>query len=130
MCVCVCVRACVRACVCACVRVCRLLTMCVVLLWFTVGADSPHAADLLTLAVAREVKVSDMEDDQLGDEDVIFWDNKSAPFLPPTLYCMLSVAAWDHGPCGPLVSVSPDPYLVIQGRGGEREGEAGAVGGL
>jgi hypothetical protein len=28
--------------------------------------------------VAKEVKVSDMEDDQLGDEDVIFWDNKSA----------------------------------------------------
>ncbi|XP_030227032.1 neurobeachin-like protein 2 isoform X1 [Gadus morhua] len=40
------------------------------------GADSPHSSDLLTLAVAKEVKVSDMEDDQLGDEDVIFWDNK------------------------------------------------------
>ncbi|CAL8247132.1 unnamed protein product [Lota lota] len=40
------------------------------------GADSPHGSDLLTLAVAKEVKVSDMEDDQLGDEDVIFWDNK------------------------------------------------------
>uniref|UniRef100_A0A8C4ZPY9 Neurobeachin-like 2 n=1 Tax=Gadus morhua TaxID=8049 RepID=A0A8C4ZPY9_GADMO len=38
----------------------------------------PHSSDLLTLAVAKEVKVSDMEDDQLGDEDVIFWDNKSA----------------------------------------------------
>ncbi|KAJ3598621.1 hypothetical protein NHX12_002126 [Muraenolepis orangiensis] len=40
------------------------------------GADSPRGSDLLTLAVAKEAKVSDMEDDQLGDEDVLFLDNK------------------------------------------------------
>ncbi|KAG7261873.1 hypothetical protein CRUP_016958 [Coryphaenoides rupestris] len=40
------------------------------------GADSPRGSDLLTLAVAKEAKVSDMEDDQLGEEDVTFLDNK------------------------------------------------------
>ncbi|XP_076122113.1 neurobeachin-like protein 2 isoform X1 [Alosa pseudoharengus] len=35
------------------------------------GADSPRSSsDTLPLAVAKEAKVSDMEDDQLGDEDM------------------------------------------------------------
>nr|XP_020468355.1 neurobeachin-like protein 2 [Monopterus albus] len=40
------------------------------------GADSPRSSEPLPLAVAKEAKVSDMEDDQLGEEDVIFLDNK------------------------------------------------------
>ncbi|XP_031708990.1 neurobeachin-like protein 2 isoform X2 [Anarrhichthys ocellatus] len=39
------------------------------------GADSPRSEPLL-LAVAKEAKVSDMEDDQLGEEDLVFLDNK------------------------------------------------------
>ncbi|XP_078109197.1 neurobeachin-like protein 2 isoform X2 [Sander vitreus] len=40
------------------------------------GADSPRSSEPLPLAVAKEAKVSDMEDDQLGDEDLVFLDNK------------------------------------------------------
>ncbi|KAM3613566.1 uncharacterized protein V6R79_001520 [Siganus canaliculatus] len=40
------------------------------------GADSPRSSEPLPLAVAKEAKVSDMEDDQLGDEDVVFLDDK------------------------------------------------------
>lgn len=42
------------------------------------GADSPRSSEPLPLAVAKEAKVSDMEDDQLGEEDV-FLDNKWVP---------------------------------------------------
>ncbi|XP_040899509.1 neurobeachin-like protein 2 isoform X6 [Toxotes jaculatrix] len=38
------------------------------------GADSPRSSEPLPLAVAKEAKVSDMEDDQLGEEDLL--DNK------------------------------------------------------
>lgn len=38
------------------------------------GAESPRGSEPLPLAVAKEAKVSDMEDDQLGEEDLIFWD--------------------------------------------------------
>ncbi|XP_061771757.1 neurobeachin-like protein 2 isoform X2 [Nerophis ophidion] len=41
------------------------------------GAHSPHGTELLTLAVAKEAKVSDMEDDQLGEEDLVFLDNNT-----------------------------------------------------
>ncbi|KAM8735227.1 neurobeachin-like protein 2 isoform 1-T1 [Acanthopagrus schlegelii] len=40
------------------------------------GADSPRSSEPLPLAVAKEAKVSDMEDDQLGEEDVVFLDDK------------------------------------------------------
>lgn len=40
------------------------------------GADSPRSSEPLPLAVAKEAKVSDMEEDQLGEEDVIFLDDK------------------------------------------------------
>ncbi|XP_063735209.1 neurobeachin-like protein 2 isoform X1 [Eleginops maclovinus] len=40
------------------------------------GADSPRSSEPLPVAVAKEAKVSDMEDDQLGDEDLVFLDNK------------------------------------------------------
>ncbi|XP_051922012.1 neurobeachin-like protein 2 isoform X1 [Hippocampus zosterae] len=38
------------------------------------GVDSPRS-EPLPLAVAKQAKVSDMEDDQLGDEDLVFLDN-------------------------------------------------------
>ncbi|XP_061144614.1 neurobeachin-like protein 2 isoform X1 [Syngnathus typhle] len=38
------------------------------------GADSPRS-EPLPLAVAKEAKVSDMEDDQLGEEDLVILDN-------------------------------------------------------
>ncbi|KAF7669441.1 hypothetical protein LDENG_00186230 [Lucifuga dentata] len=41
------------------------------------GADSPRSSEPLPLAVAKEAKVSDMEDDQLGEEDLVFLDNKA-----------------------------------------------------
>ncbi|XP_072317552.1 neurobeachin-like protein 2 isoform X1 [Eucyclogobius newberryi] len=40
------------------------------------GAESPRSSEQLPLAVAKEAKVSDMEDDQLGDEDLMFLDKK------------------------------------------------------
>lgn len=40
------------------------------------GADSPRSSEPIPLAVAKEAKVSDMEEDQLGEEDVIFLDDK------------------------------------------------------
>uniref|UniRef100_A0A3Q1D217 Neurobeachin-like protein 2 n=1 Tax=Amphiprion ocellaris TaxID=80972 RepID=A0A3Q1D217_AMPOC len=40
------------------------------------GAESPRSSEPIPLAVAKEAKVSDMEDDQLGEEDLIFLDNK------------------------------------------------------
>ncbi|KAK2844496.1 hypothetical protein Q5P01_011155 [Channa striata] len=40
------------------------------------GADSPHSSEPLPLAVAKEAKVSDMKDDQLGEEDLVFLDNE------------------------------------------------------
>lgn len=40
------------------------------------GADSPRSSEPLPLAVAKQAKVSDMEDDQLGEEDVVFLDDK------------------------------------------------------
>ncbi|XP_058503253.1 neurobeachin-like protein 2 isoform X2 [Solea solea] len=40
------------------------------------GADSPRSSEPLPLAVAKEAKVSDMEDDQLGEEDLVFLDHK------------------------------------------------------
>uniref|UniRef100_A0A665UAK3 Neurobeachin-like protein 2 n=1 Tax=Echeneis naucrates TaxID=173247 RepID=A0A665UAK3_ECHNA len=40
------------------------------------GTESPRSSEPLPLAVAKEAKVSDMEDDQLGEEDLIFLDNK------------------------------------------------------
>ncbi|KAJ8004840.1 hypothetical protein DPEC_G00140480 [Dallia pectoralis] len=40
------------------------------------GADSPRSSEPLPLAVAKEAKVSDMEDDQLGEEDIVFLDNQ------------------------------------------------------
>ncbi|KAJ8290724.1 hypothetical protein GJAV_G00016740 [Gymnothorax javanicus] len=41
------------------------------------GADGPNSpAEALPLAVAKEAKVSDMEDDQLGDEDLMFMDKQ------------------------------------------------------
>ncbi|XP_074539600.1 neurobeachin-like protein 2 isoform X1 [Halichoeres trimaculatus] len=39
------------------------------------GADSPRSSEPLPLAVAKEAKVRDMEDDQLGEEDVVFLDD-------------------------------------------------------
>lgn len=39
------------------------------------GAESPRGSEPLPLAVAKEAKVSDMEDDQLGEEDLLFLDN-------------------------------------------------------
>ncbi|XP_034030839.1 neurobeachin-like protein 2 isoform X2 [Thalassophryne amazonica] len=41
------------------------------------GADSPRSSETLPLAVAKEAKVSDMKDDQLGEEDLVFLDNKA-----------------------------------------------------
>ncbi|XP_026225786.1 neurobeachin-like protein 2 isoform X2 [Anabas testudineus] len=41
------------------------------------GADSPRSSEPLPLAVAKEAKVSDMEDDQLGEEDLVFLDDKA-----------------------------------------------------
>ncbi|XP_051574482.1 neurobeachin-like protein 2 isoform X2 [Myxocyprinus asiaticus] len=38
------------------------------------GADSPRSSTELPLAVAKEAKVSDMEDDKLEDEDFVFLD--------------------------------------------------------
>ncbi|XP_034144562.1 neurobeachin-like protein 2 isoform X2 [Esox lucius] len=40
------------------------------------GADSPRSSEPLPLAVAKEAKVCDMEDDQLGEEDIVFLDNQ------------------------------------------------------
>ncbi|CAL1611255.1 unnamed protein product [Knipowitschia caucasica] len=40
------------------------------------GAESPRSTDPLPLAVAKEAKVSDMEDDQLGEDDLIISDKK------------------------------------------------------
>lgn len=40
------------------------------------GTDSPRSSEPIPLAVAKEAKVSDMEEDQLGEEDVIFMDDK------------------------------------------------------
>lgn len=40
------------------------------------GADSPRSSEPIPLAVAKEAKVSDMEEDQLGDEDVIYLEDK------------------------------------------------------
>lgn len=40
------------------------------------GADSPRSSEPLPLAVAKEAKVSDMEDDQLGEEDFSFLEDK------------------------------------------------------
>ncbi|XP_030014461.1 neurobeachin-like protein 2 isoform X2 [Sphaeramia orbicularis] len=40
------------------------------------GAESPRSSEPLPLAVAKKAKVSDMEDDQLGEEDLVFLDNK------------------------------------------------------
>uniref|UniRef100_A0A3P8V3W9 Neurobeachin-like protein 2 n=1 Tax=Cynoglossus semilaevis TaxID=244447 RepID=A0A3P8V3W9_CYNSE len=40
------------------------------------GAESPRSSEPLPLAVAKEAKVSDMEDDQLGEEDLVNLDNK------------------------------------------------------
>uniref|UniRef100_A0A671WQ36 Neurobeachin like 2 n=1 Tax=Sparus aurata TaxID=8175 RepID=A0A671WQ36_SPAAU len=37
---------------------------------------NPRSSEPLPLAVAKEAKVSDMEDDQLGEEDVVFLDDK------------------------------------------------------
>uniref|UniRef100_A0A672Z123 Neurobeachin-like protein 2 n=1 Tax=Sphaeramia orbicularis TaxID=375764 RepID=A0A672Z123_9TELE len=36
----------------------------------------PRSSEPLPLAVAKKAKVSDMEDDQLGEEDLVFLDNK------------------------------------------------------
>ncbi|XP_061572701.1 neurobeachin-like protein 2 isoform X3 [Cololabis saira] len=41
------------------------------------GAESPRSSEPLPLAVAKEAKVSDMEDDQLGEEDLVFLDDKA-----------------------------------------------------
>ncbi|KAM6967984.1 neurobeachin-like protein 2 [Aplochiton taeniatus] len=40
------------------------------------GADSPRSSEPLPLAVAKEAKVSDREDDQLGDEDITFLNDQ------------------------------------------------------
>uniref|UniRef100_M4AIB3 Neurobeachin-like protein 2 n=1 Tax=Xiphophorus maculatus TaxID=8083 RepID=M4AIB3_XIPMA len=40
------------------------------------GAESPRSSDPIPLAVAKEAKVSDMEDDHLEEEDFVFLDNK------------------------------------------------------
>ncbi|KAM9310767.1 neurobeachin-like protein 2 isoform 2-T2 [Pholidichthys leucotaenia] len=40
------------------------------------GAESPRGSEPLPLAVAKEAKVSDMEDDQLAEEDLVFLDDK------------------------------------------------------
>lgn len=53
------------------------------------GADSPRSSEPLPLAVAKEAKVSDMEDDQLGEEDVIFLDDKWVSSLHN--FCSVSV---------------------------------------
>lgn len=45
------------------------------MLWSS-GAESPRSSEPLPLAVAKEAKVSDMEDDHLEDEDLLFSDNK------------------------------------------------------
>ncbi|XP_069051092.1 neurobeachin-like protein 2 [Lepisosteus oculatus] len=41
------------------------------------GTDNRSLAEPLPLAVAKEAKVSDMEDDQLGDEDLVYLDNQT-----------------------------------------------------
>lgn len=42
---------------------------------FSAGADSPRSStEPIPLAVAKEAKVSDMEDDKLEDEDFAFID--------------------------------------------------------
>lgn len=46
------------------------------ILSFSLGADSPRSSEPLPLAVAKQAKVSDMEDDQLGEEDLVFLDDK------------------------------------------------------
>lgn len=41
--------------------------------FFSAGADSPRSStEPIPLAVAKEAKVSDMEDDKLEDEDFVF----------------------------------------------------------
>ncbi|KAM9783238.1 neurobeachin-like protein 2 [Neosynchiropus ocellatus] len=40
------------------------------------GADSPRSSDPIPLAVAKEAKVSDMEDDQLREEELLALDKK------------------------------------------------------
>ncbi|XP_029958352.1 neurobeachin-like protein 2 isoform X1 [Salarias fasciatus] len=39
------------------------------------GAESPRSTEQIPLAVAKEAKVSDMEDDQLGEEDLVHVDD-------------------------------------------------------
>nr|XP_054591731.1 neurobeachin-like protein 2 isoform X3 [Nothobranchius furzeri] len=41
-----------------------------------IGAESPRSSEPLPLAVAKEAKVSYMDDDHLEDEDLVFLDNK------------------------------------------------------
>lgn len=55
---------------------CKQCTVKTLLFLWSAGADSPRSSEPLPLAVAKEAKVSDMEDDQLGEEDVIFLDDK------------------------------------------------------
>uniref|UniRef100_A0AAZ3PSS1 Neurobeachin-like protein 2 n=1 Tax=Oncorhynchus tshawytscha TaxID=74940 RepID=A0AAZ3PSS1_ONCTS len=43
---------------------------------FRDNMGTPRSSEPLPLAVAKEAKVSDMEDDQLGEEDIVFLDNK------------------------------------------------------
>lgn len=50
------------------------VSFCVCVIFQTTGIDSPRS-EPLPLAVAKEAKVSDMKDDQLGDEDLLL-DNK------------------------------------------------------
>ncbi|KAJ0000349.1 hypothetical protein NQD34_012191 [Periophthalmus magnuspinnatus] len=40
------------------------------------GVESPRSSEPLPLAVAKAAKVSDMEDDQLGEEDLLYLDKK------------------------------------------------------
>lgn len=54
---------------------CCAVKMLLLFVW-VLGADSPRSSEPLPLAVAKEAKVSDMEEDQLGEEDVIFLDDK------------------------------------------------------
>lgn len=58
-----------------------------IFMWFS-GADSPRSSEPLPLAVAKEAKVSDMEDDQLGEEDVGFLDNKWVSNVHQLLLCV------------------------------------------
>lgn len=53
-----------------------MLLNCVCVCVCSTGADSPRSSEPLPLAVAKEAKVSDMEDDQLGEEDFSFLEDK------------------------------------------------------